>query len=297
MQENNSKVSVVIPTYNRRNFIQQAIESVLNQTYKDYEIIIVDDASTDGTTDWLTTTYPDIKVISLTKNCGAPRARNEGIRAAKGDIVAFLDSDDQWLPNYLEKQIEALKANPSAIFSFCNYSRQIKKANKIIKTDKYIYKPKPQYLDFIHHQIMKSLILTMSSVIIYRQALVKAGYLNEQLKNCHDIELYLRLLKFGELIHVPEELLIKIQHTGSISGNKRKWAKYQFMVLDIFFSSPNSKPYKHLETEARYTWAKRIANYSSWEQNFFLILELRTKAFWFSSKLKFQKILNKLFVY
>ena len=104
-------ISVVIPTYNRKHTLPRAIASVLNQTLQPTEIIMVDDGSTDGTADWIQETYPRINPIRQS-NKGVSAARNIGIKSAKCDWIALLDSDDEWLPDKLERQVEAFNQNP-----------------------------------------------------------------------------------------------------------------------------------------------------------------------------------------
>ena len=104
----NPTVSVIIPTYNRAHLVDRAIQSVLNQTYKDFELIIVDDGSTDNTEDIIKEFQKKderIKYIRHEENRGGSAARNTGIKAAKGEYIAFLDSDDEWLPIKLGRQI------------------------------------------------------------------------------------------------------------------------------------------------------------------------------------------------
>ena len=108
MTEKTPKVSVIIPTYNRAHLVGRAIRSVLNQTYQDFEIIVVDDGSTDNTEEVVKSfNDPRIRYIRHEENKGAAAARNTGIKAAKGKFIAFQDSDDEWLPKKLEKQMEA----------------------------------------------------------------------------------------------------------------------------------------------------------------------------------------------
>lgn len=118
-------VSVIIPAYNAENFISKTIESVLSQTYTDWELIIVDDGSTDGTaklvSDYISSSKTEkIKLLSQ-KNSGVSVARNKGIDAAKGDFIAFLDADDYWLPNNLFDKYTFLNKNPEADFTFSNF--------------------------------------------------------------------------------------------------------------------------------------------------------------------------------
>lgn len=114
------EVSVVIPAYNRQDTIGRAIASVRAQTWQDFEIVIVDDGSTDGTAA-VAERFADarIRVIRHERNCGASAARNTGIAAARGDYIAFLDSDDEWLPQKLENQLDRLREQPAGTNVSC----------------------------------------------------------------------------------------------------------------------------------------------------------------------------------
>lgn len=104
-------VTVVIPTYNRRSLLCRALDSVLNQTASPSEVIVVDDGSSDGTRDLIQKTYSSVSLIEQ-ENQGVSQARNRGIKEASGEWIAFLDSDDEWLPQKLEIAFEALNQNP-----------------------------------------------------------------------------------------------------------------------------------------------------------------------------------------
>lgn len=114
-----SRVSVIIPTYNRRDYVQEAIDSVLAQTYTDYEIIVIDDGSTDDTGDVLPVRYGDRIHYEWQENQGESVARNRGIELAQGEYIAFLDSDDLWLPEKLAKQVVFLETHPDAGSVIC----------------------------------------------------------------------------------------------------------------------------------------------------------------------------------
>lgn len=114
-------ISVIIPSYNRAETIRRSMDSVLNQSYRDIEVIVVDDCSTDGTLDVISG-YTDnrLRCVRHKQNCGACAARNTGIEYARGEYIAFQDSDDEWFPDKLEKQIRALETSDSDIV-FCRY--------------------------------------------------------------------------------------------------------------------------------------------------------------------------------
>ena len=112
MPEKNPTVSIIIPTYNRAHLIGRAIQSVLNQTYQNFEIIVVDDGSTDNTEEMIKEFQKHdkrIKYIRHEKNRGGAAARNTGIKVARGEYIAFQDSDDEWLPEKLEKQMDVFQ--------------------------------------------------------------------------------------------------------------------------------------------------------------------------------------------
>jgi len=119
MTGNKPGVSVIIPTYNRAGLVIRAIESVLSQTYNDYEIIVVDDGSTDNTRELLRQRYGNRIQYIYQTNAGVSAARNTGINASRCELVAFLDSDDIWLPKKLELQIPAM-AGPDVVLSYTN---------------------------------------------------------------------------------------------------------------------------------------------------------------------------------
>lgn len=260
MSTSNPQVSVIIPTYNRRHCIGQAIDSVLHQTYGDYELIVVDDASSDGTADWIAANYGQIQLVRLPQNRGASAARNQAIAIAKGEYVAFLDSDDRWEPDFLSTHIHTLQSNPDAVLTYCNYSEIFPDGNHL----EHNLKPWRIYPDLTHHLLMETLIHSMSLVTVRRDALLKAGPLKENLKISHDRELYLRLLYLGKIVHIPHNLVSKFVQTGSLVSNYRRWSKESLMLLDIFFADARSQPYKHLEAEAKCRWRLKLAKHI-WE--------------------------------
>ena len=136
----NQSISVIIPTYNRSNTIEKCLDSVFNQTYKVNEIIVVDDCSTDNTIDILNLYKDQITILQTVNNSGAQSARNIGIKAAKSEWIAFLDSDDEWLSDKIEKQISALKNinfNPlTVVHGDCIVNNIEKKNKNIWKLDK-----------------------------------------------------------------------------------------------------------------------------------------------------------------
>lgn len=269
------QVSIIIPTYNRRGLIGRAMDSIFCQTYPDYEVIVVDDASTDGTAEFVSRSYPSARLIKLPHNRNAAGARNEGIGVAQGEFIAFLDSDDQWSPDFLEKSVKALQDNVSAVFSVCDC---------MVENKRWRSSPSPAYADPMYRQLMESIAVTMSSVVIRREALMKAGFLNEKLSITHDRELYLRLLYSGGLAYVPHALVNRFQQSDNLTRDYRRWAREVFLLLNIFFSDERSKPYIRFYRQAKSSWAFEMFNTARWRRDIKFAIKMLLKSFLSSPK-------------
>ena len=195
-------ISVIIPVYNRQEFIKRAVESVLKQTLPASQIIVVDDGSSDLTPQILQLYKDKIKIIS-TKNQGVSRARNIGIAHSKYRWITFLDSDDEWDERKLELQYSFHKNNPHILFSH-TFERWIKN-NKTIKPKKHHKKPKGWCFD----ENISFCKIAPSSVMIDKRVFEKVGYFDENLKVCEDFDLWLRILKRYELGLIEKELVTK----------------------------------------------------------------------------------------
>ena len=186
-------VSVIIPTYNREKFVTLAIDSVINQTFKDYELIVIDDGSTDNTKNVLKQYNAKIHYI-YQNNSGVSAARNAGIKVARGEWLAFLDSDDEWMPEYLECQIQRAKEEPQIRMHMTN-SIKIEISGKKINTfenknlhhkfDKtpYIIIERP-FLFVIRNHIAMPI-----TTVICRNSLLSTGLFNEDLTIYEDMDI------------------------------------------------------------------------------------------------------------
>jgi glycosyltransferase involved in cell wall biosynthesis len=195
-------ISIVIPTYNRASFLKEAIDSVLSQTYRDFELIVVDDGSTDDTPKLLLPYGKKIKVITKA-NKGPSAARNRGIKAAKGDWMAFLDSDDIWKPDKLEKQVQFIKDNPE--IKICQteeiWIRNGKRVNPRKKHE--------MHSGWIYEQCLPLCIVSPSSVVIHRDVFEKVGLFDETMLACEDYDLWLRIAPHYPICLVREKLIVK----------------------------------------------------------------------------------------
>jgi glycosyltransferase involved in cell wall biosynthesis len=186
LSESQPLVSVIIPTHNRCGWLSQAIESVLNQTYVRFELIVVDDGSTDGTPDLLKGYGRSIRLIHQA-NGGVSRARNTGIRKARGALIALLDSDDSWLPEKLEHQVAFLKASPQALICQTEeiWIRNGKRVN-----------PKKRHQKFsgmIFEKTLPLCLVSPSAVMMRRSLFEEVGLFDENLPACEDYDLWLRI--------------------------------------------------------------------------------------------------------
>ena len=195
-------ISIVIPTYNRASFLKEAIDSVLSQTYRNFELIVVDDGSTDDTPKLLSSYGEKIKVIKKA-NKGPSAARNRGIKAAKGGWIAFLDSDDVWKPGKLEKQVQFIKDNPE--IKICQteeiWIRNGKRVNPRKKHE--------MHSGWIYEQCLPLCIVSPSSVMIHRDVFEKVGLFDETMLACEDYDLWLRIAPHYPICLVREKLIVK----------------------------------------------------------------------------------------
>ena len=221
-------ISVVIPTYNRANTIVPCIESVVNQSYPVNEIIVVDDCSTDSTLPIINNLKYDVKVLQTYNHSGAQAARNVGIKSAESKWIAFLDSDDEWLPRKIEKQISALKNinydQCTVIHGDC-YKRNISSGKKT-----------RWQLDSIEGKGVYKQLLSKSgtlfpSILTSKQALKKINFLDEKVPSYHEWDTAIQLAKYCKFIHIHEPLFIYNIHKNTISKNTNISVNgYQYII-------------------------------------------------------------------
>ena len=207
------KVSVIIPTFNRENYVTKAIDSVLNQNFTHYEIIVIDDGSTDNTRKTLEPYREKIQYI-YQDNSGVSAARNAGIRQAKGEWIAFLDSDDEWLQGYLSTQLAQIERYPDAVAHITNavtvsadgarsYHFDELKLIAIFRQKKHLLVENPFGLIIGHSHWF------LQPIVMRRDALLKAGMLNPDLSIAEDLDILARVARIGPL-SICREVLVEI---------------------------------------------------------------------------------------
>ena len=196
-------VSVIIPTYNRCNTLKRAVRSVLNQTYPHYELIIINNGSTDDTKKFLASfQIPRLSHVNLTSNFGANVARNEGIKRSRGEFVAFLDDDDCFAPAKLKCMLSAMKArNRDLGYSGKNI---VAGDNRFLKVS---YK-KPRYKCPVKSIMTDNFIGVTSAVIVRKALLESVNGFSPDLAALQDYDLYIRLIKAGATLYGTPEPLI-----------------------------------------------------------------------------------------
>jgi glycosyltransferase involved in cell wall biosynthesis len=215
-------VSVIIPTYNRESFIAECVESVLAQTFSNFELIVVDDGSTDRT-ETVVGGYSDKIRYLRQEQRGPAAARNSGIRNASGEWLSFLDSDDLWLPNKLEFEMEYVSKNPN--MRIC-YSEEIwyRRGRRVNPAQKH-----RKYSGWIYRKMLPLCIVSPSSVMIHRSVLEKVGLFDEELPACEDYDLWLRIGSRYPIALIPEALIIKRNgHEGQQS--QKYWGMDRFRI-------------------------------------------------------------------
>lgn len=200
---NSPTVSVIIPAYNATCFIHGALASLQAQTFEDFETLVIDDGSTDGTVDLVTSTYPSARCLQI-QHGGPARARNAGIRESRGEFIAFLDADDSWLPRKLEKQVAAMRQDPAIGMSFTEHSvyneaglivGRIRKNNRLMKGD------------LVCNIFSRSYVGT-STVMVRRSVLDAVGGFEEGLICGEDDNLWMRIA-VNWRVHLIDEPLVR----------------------------------------------------------------------------------------
>jgi glycosyltransferase involved in cell wall biosynthesis len=235
------KISIVLPTYNRAKTISKSIESVLNQTYTNIELIIVDDGSNDNTSKIVEKFQKlDSRIILIRhkKNLGANVARNTGIKRITGQFIAFQDSDDIWLKNKLEKQIDILVKSSSEIgVVYTGYWR-------IIGNKKIYFPPNniSEIDDNIHRTLLKINLVGTPTALVKPECFEKVGLFDENLSIFQDWELWIRISKYYKFKIIHEPLVIAYYQKDSIGLTENSFKGF-FMIFKKHYKEYISHPF------------------------------------------------------
>jgi len=259
------RVSVIIPTYNCDRFLPEAIDSVLMQTYQDYEIIVIDDGSTDQTCQVLESYQNQIRYF-YQQNQGSAVARNLGIEQAQGEFIAFLDADDFWiLPEKLAEQVNLFEQQPSLGSVHTGWRIVDGEGKKIIDVEPWHDVPNLNLESWLMYKPVKT-----SGMMIRQDWLQQAGGFDGELRQSHDVDLVLRLALMGcEAAWWRRVAVGYRRYHGNTTRNTQTQAKCLLKVLDKFFAHGDlPKPIQNMESQVRYHTLVWIAWYQ-YEQGFY----------------------------
>ncbi len=243
------QVSIVIPAYNRASSIRIAVESVLRQTFTDFELLVVDDGSTDGTMEALEgVTDPRLKRLANPRNMGASAARNTGIRAARAEWVAFHDSDDEWLPLKLEKQMARLAmAAEGTVACYCGLAivgrgelvrqrlrRSKRRSTTTVRTDlRYVPASNITTVEGdVRASLLRWSLASTQTLVARRDALERVGGFDEAMPALLDWDCVIRLAQLGPFAFVDEPLVLQYFSENSITRSVRKRVVARRMMLE-----------------------------------------------------------------
>ena len=218
----NETISVVIPSFNRAEVLPRALHSVLRQTRSPDQVIVVDDGSTDGTSDLVAREFPTVTVL-LQENRGVSSARNLGVASSTCKWIAFLDSDDEWLPEKLQIQLNELTRNDGHRVCHCD-EFWIRRGMRVNPMKKHRKKG-----GWIFRDCLPLCVVSPSAVILERALLESIGGFDESLPACEDYDLWLRIAAFHPVLFVDMPLLVKYGgHDDQLSA--RYWGMDRFRI-------------------------------------------------------------------
>lgn len=223
-------ISVIIPAYNAEQTILETIKSVQKQTFADFELIVINDGSTDKTMELLNTVQdPRLKVFSYS-NGGLPVARNRGIIQATGEFITFIDADDLWTPDKLELQLAALQKNPQAglVYSWTLVMDE--------KGEDFYPGKSVSFEGNVHAQLLLSnFIASGSNVMLRREAIASVGEFDATLRSCEDWDYWLRVAPHWSFVVVPKHQILYRQTSGAMSSKVDVMEKNHLIVHERAF--------------------------------------------------------------
>ncbi|MGC1305629.1 MAG: glycosyltransferase family A protein [Phormidesmis sp.] len=231
------EVAVIIPAYNAMCYLPEALHSVLNQTYQDFEVIIVNDGSKDGIESWYAHLADDIRqrvTLFSQPNQGISSARNAGINQTRSAYVAFLDADDIWLPHKLEQQIQYLKKHPT-VSMVCSGAAMVDTQGRLMGRilDSQLQRPVWSQL------VVSNAISTPSAVVVKRACLAAVGQFDVALSSyVEDKDLWLRIARRHTVEILPEVLIYKRRHPTNTSKKWQAMERASYQVLEKAFAAP-----------------------------------------------------------
>jgi glycosyltransferase involved in cell wall biosynthesis len=250
-----TSVSVIVPTYNSGRFLGEAIDSILAQTVVPDQIIVVDDGSTDDT-EQVMARYPQVEYIRQA-NGGVSSARNAGLDAARGDFVTFLDADDRWRPEFVERMLSCVSDDPSIVFAFCNFVRFEHPSGRVL-SDQFRYYPelvrpgpgsrvRISPVDAFSRLVSMSDIPAFTPMMMVNRALLGTLRFDRRLAICEDLHWTLQLAMRGAVTYTDDILADVRRHEHNASRDVGSMAVHKLTALKALQPyvnfADNQRPY------------------------------------------------------
>lgn len=251
------RVTVIVTCYNYAKYLEGCLLSILNQTYKDYELLIVNDGSTDNSDEVISRFLNNDKITYINQNnTGQAIATNNGIMRASGELIAFLDADDLWEPTKLEKQVSLFTRDSiGVVYSRIRFMNEEGQPLDMKLTGKY-YTPRAGY---VTGALLFENFVPYSSTIVRKECFNKFGMFNPEYKNGLDWDLWLRISKEFEFDFVDEPLLTyRTGHPGQLTSNVERSVQCSDLIFDRFIkSNPGVAPEKMIRKALAYSYCRR----------------------------------------
>jgi glycosyltransferase involved in cell wall biosynthesis len=253
-------VSIVMPAYNREKYVASAIESVLAQTFGDWELIVVDDGSRDDTrriAERYAATHPGRITVIVQPNSGVVIARNTGIRAARGTYIAFIDSDDLWYSEKLARQVACFQLTPDAAFVYTGYET----IDADDRTDR-IVRPDTRFRGNVRDLLWTEPNEILGpTLMVRRQALFQVGLFDERLRAAENVDLRLKLARLGPIEYVDAVLYRYRKHGDSLTADSAAMLDQTLKMIQCHFDGPLDPPARRLRDRALATYFYRLGNH------------------------------------
>jgi glycosyltransferase involved in cell wall biosynthesis len=236
-------VSIIIPSFNRADFLARAIRSVKHQSFHDWELLVIDDGSTDRSSDVVQGLLEERIRYLRVAHGGVSRARNIGISLARYPWLSFLDSDDEWSPTKLQRQIEALEEAPDYRIAYTNET-WIRRGQRVNQKKRH-----HKYGGWIYHRCLPLCIISPSSVMLHRRLLEEVGLFDETLPVCEDYDLWLRVSARNPVFFLDEALITKYGgHDDQLSKSTWGMDAYRVRALEKMLESGKLTPSQRVLT-------------------------------------------------
>jgi len=236
------KISIIIPTYKRTDYLERLLKSIEKQTFQDFEVIVVDDCSPNQdeykiVIEKYQKIFKEFSFYSNSKNSGAPHSRNKGIRNAKYDYVALVDDDDEWYSGKLEHQVKIITEEPDTDFVY-TWADAIDEDGNIVYEFRKVIEGNPKY------EILKGCFIPSSSVMIRKKTLIDNDLFDEQLPSCQDWDMWTRMVLNGAKMKVVQNVdTIYYKHSnGTIGLSPRAYKGYMIYFRKHFISALKVNP-------------------------------------------------------